>query len=80
MNATLLDRKDAAIRQIEPSEAMELKTGDVIAIGIRSGCKIELIPAKITREAFYNSDSDEPDFEIETTNGYSDLYSLYRIT
>ena len=79
MNATLLDRKDAAIRQIEPSEALELKTGDVIAIGIRSGNKIQLIPAKITREAFYNSDSDEPDVEIETTNGHSDLYSLYRI-
>ena len=79
MNVTFLDMKEAMEKQIEPSEAFKLKVGDIIAIGIRAGDKIKLIPAKVTREAFYNADADEPDYDIETNNGFSDLYSLYKI-
>ncbi len=68
-------------RQIEPAEAKQLEVGEEVCIGIFSEengkRSLELIPSVVTREAYYNADCDEPEWEIETNNGTTDLYSLY---
>ena len=68
-------------RRMEFTEIKELEIGDAVHIGIEDfPNKIEFIKAEIVQPLFWNSDADEPDWEIETTNGYVDIYSLYEVT
>ncbi len=71
-----------AFRQLEPSEVRDLEVGEEVCIGVYSEKEdgkrqLELIPSVVTKTAYYNSDCDEPGWEIETNNGVTDLYSLY---
>lgn len=66
--------------QMEFSKIKELKAGDVIYIGIIDvPKKMKFIESIITRPLFWNSDADEPDWEVETDNGFVDIYSIYQI-
>jgi hypothetical protein len=60
-------------RSIKPSEFMNLKKGCIV-YSKENGHTLQ---HKVTRDTFWNSDADEPDYEVETTNGYYDMYSLY---
>lgn len=67
-------------KHLDYDEVKLLEVGDEICIGVwqdEAHKKLELIPATVTRAAFFNADADEPDWEIETTNGFSDIYSVY---
>ena len=70
-----------SFRQMEFSEIKELKVGDEIAICICMDIpnKVEFINATIVRPMFWNSDADEPDWEVETNNGFVDIYSIYEV-
>lgn len=69
-------------RQMSRSEVKELETGDEIAICIKWDPPrvAEFMPAKVVRPMFWNSDADEPDWEVETDNGFVDVYSIYEVT
>lgn len=63
------------VKHLDLREANALKVGDKVLVycGV-SGLK----PATVTREMFWNSDADEPAWEIETTNGFVDGFSVYQ--
>ena len=68
--------------QMDFNEIKELEVGDEIAICIYMDLpnKVEFINATVVRPLFWNSDADEPDWEVETNNGFVDTYSIYGIT
>lgn len=70
-----------SFRQMERSEIRELEVGDEIAICINNNPPktMKFIMATVVRPMFWNSDADEPDWEVETTNGFVDLYSIYEV-
>lgn len=70
-----------SLRQMEYSEIKELEIGDKVAICISNNFpdKMEFVSATVARPLFWNSDADEPDWEIETTNGFVDIYSIYEM-
>ena len=41
--------------------------------------KATFITATVIRPMFWNSDADEPDWEVETDNGFVDIYSIYEV-
>lgn len=64
-------------------QAKALKAGDVVYIGMNDHSKAggkRSIAAVVLAPLFWNSDADEPDWEVETSNGFSDVYSLNRKT
>lgn len=65
--------------QMTFEEVKALKAGDEIAIGLNREPlgSIEFIKAKVVRPLFWNSDADEPDWELETNNGFVDAYSVW---
>ena len=69
-------------RQMSFNEIKQLEVGDEIAICIKWDPPrvAEFIPAKVVRPLFWNSDADEPDWEVETNNGFVDVYSIYEVT
>lgn len=68
-------------RRMEFNEIKELEVGDKVCIGIEDiPNKIEFISAEVVQSLFWNSDADEPDWEVETTNGFVDIYSIYEVT
>ena len=67
-----------SFRRMEFTEIKELEVGDEIYIGIEDiPNKIEFVKATVFQPLFWNSDADEPDWEVETDNGYVDIYSIY---
>lgn len=66
-------------RQMEFTEIKELEVGDEIAVCINMDLpnKVEFIRETVVRPLFWNSNADEPDWEIETDNGFVDVYSIY---
>lgn len=54
-------------------EFKALKQNDKIFLKIGD----KYLSSTVVRPAFYNADADEPDLEIETTNGFADQYSVY---
>ena len=60
-------------QQITYNGFFALKPGD--SVYIKCGGKFYL--SKVIREPFFNHDAEEPDWEVETTNGFSDQYSVY---
>lgn len=66
--------------RMEFTEIKELEVGDKIYIGIEDiPNKIEFVSATVVQPLFWNSDADEPDWEVETDNGYVDIYSIYEV-
>lgn len=70
-----------SFRRMEFPEIKELQVGDKIAICLyaKSSRKIEFVNATVIRPLFWNSDADEPDWEVETDNGFVDIYSIYEV-
>ena len=69
-----------SFRQMEFTEIKELEVGDKVYIGIEDiPNKIEFVGATVVQPLFWNSDADVPDWELETTNGYVDIYSVYEV-
>lgn len=61
------------IREITNEEFHNLKVGDIVFVK----CCGEVFESKVVGKPFYNSDADEPDWEVETNNGFCDMYSLF---
>ena len=61
------------IRKISLTEFHSLKYGDTVFVK----CGGQFYRSKVVRSPFYNADADQPDWEVETTNGFCDEYSLY---
>ena len=61
------------LRQVTFYEFMNLRKGDEVYLKIGP----EFYKSIVVRECFYNADADDPDFEIETTNGFTDSISVY---
>ena len=58
---------------VSMAEAKKLKKGDIIFIGLRNGTSLTYQKAVVLSPLFWNSDSDE----LETTNGFVDINSIY---
>ena len=70
-----------SFRRMEFSEIKELEVGDRIAICVYMNIPNEakFVNATVVQPLFWNSDADEPDWEVETTNGFVDVYSIYEV-
>lgn len=70
-----------SFRRMEFSEIKHLEVGDKIAICVYMDIpnKAEFVNATVTRPMFWNNDADEPDWEVETNNGFADVYSIYEV-
>lgn len=68
-------------RRLDYSEVKELKAGDKIVICTFWNPPEKAIfeDAEVVRPMFWNSDADEPGYEVETTNGFVDIYSIYEV-
>ena len=68
-------------RRMEFSEIKDLEIGDKIAICIYMDFpnRATFVSATVVRPMFWNSDVDEPDWEVETDNGFVDVYSIYEV-
>ena len=67
-------------RRMEFNEVTALEVGDKIAIRLyNKSNKMEFITATVVQPMFWNSDADEPCYEVETTNGFVDIYSIYEV-
>lgn len=64
---------DVDMRMLTLTEFHALKEGDKAFVRIHD----TLVESEIINKPFYNSDADEPDWEVETSNGFCDMYSLY---
>ena len=49
---------------VSMAEAKKLKKGDIIFIGLRNGTSLTYQKAVVLSPLFWNSDSDEPDYEL----------------
>ena len=69
-------------RRMGFNEVKQLEVGDKIAICIynKPSKKMEFINATVVQPMFWNSDADEPDWEDETDNCFTDIYSIYEVT
>lgn len=64
------------LRPVTIKEFLEFNEGDTVYVRCR-GAVPEYSKATVVRAPFWNSDADEPGWEIETTNCFSDVYSIY---
>ena len=60
------------MRQLTRDEFQNLKKGDSVYVS----CEGDLFKSCVISPPFFNADADEPGWEVETTNGYCDQYSL----
>ena len=51
----------------------DLSVGDTVWVK----CGGRFYRSKVTQAPFWNSDADEPDWEVATTNGFCDRDSIY---
>lgn len=70
-----------SFRRMDFSEVKELEVGDIIHVCINMDfpSKMEFIKATVVRPLFWNSDADEPGWELETDNCFADAYSIYEV-
>ena len=69
-----------SFRRMEHSEIKELEVGDRITICILDNYNnMKFVSATVIQPMFWNSDADEPCWELETTNGFVDIYSIYEV-
>lgn len=64
---------DVDMKKLSKTEFMNLKGADEIFIRVNNN----FIRSTIYNKPFWNSDADEPCWEVETSNGYCDEYSCY---
>lgn len=71
-----------SFRRMGFSEVKELEVGDKICICVYMDIpnKAKFINATVVTPLFWNYNADEPDWEVETTNGFVDTYSIYEVT
>jgi hypothetical protein len=69
-------------KRMDFKEIQNLKVGDKVAICLYcdSDLNVEFVNAMVVRPLYWNNDCDEPDWELETTNGFTDIYSVWKIT
>ena len=61
-------------------EAKALEVGDTVLVGVNfshMGFRV-YYEATVITPLFWNSDADEPDWEVETSHCFADVYSLYK--
>ena len=66
---------DVDMRMLTLTEFHALKKGDKAFVRIHD----TFVESEVINKPFYNSDADEPNWEVETSNGFCDMYSLYNI-
>lgn len=66
---------DVDMKMLTLTEFFSLKGKDKIFVRIHD----TLVESKVLNKPFYNSDADEPDWEVETSNGFCDIHSLYKL-
>lgn len=68
-------------RRLTWNEIKQLKAGDKVAICtyMDSSSRGSFVSATVVGPLFWNYDADEPDWELETTNGFVDIHSVYEI-
>lgn len=81
MNADFYTNKHS-FRRMGFSEIKQLEVGDKICICTYTDIpnKIKFVNATVVRPMFWNNDIYKPDWEVETTNGFVDTYSIYEVT
>ena len=69
-------------RRMDFNEIEQLEVGDRITICTywNPPKEARFDDATVVQSLFWNSDADEPDWEVETTNGFVDVYSIYEVT
>lgn len=78
VNYSDLNTNIRSFRRMEFNKIKELKVGDNVFVFIADILpKKGFYKAKVVQPLFWNSDADEPDWEVETTNGFVDIYSIY---
>lgn len=68
-----MNKRYINVRKITHEEFINLRVGDIVFVDYCG----HAYKSKIIRSTFCNYDSDEPDFEVETTNGFCDKQSLF---
>lgn len=58
---------------IRLEDFQKIKKGDRVYCAVGN----EIYPQKALSDAFYNADCDEPDWEVETVNGFYNWDSVY---
>ncbi len=66
---------DVDMERLTLTEFINLKKDDIVFVQFHD----TLIKSTILNKPFWNSDADEPDYEVETSNGFCDIYSLYKL-
>ena len=61
------------MRMLTLTEFHNLKKGDKVFVHTHN----TLVESEVMNKPFYNSDVDEPNWEVETSNGFCDMYRLY---
>jgi len=61
-----------SVRSISQEEFFALKPGDRLFVNVGG----MVFPVVVTEAPFFNYDSDDPDWEVVTNEGFFDLYSL----
>lgn len=61
------------LREITRDEFMSLVNNDTVYLATGD----IFCQSKVIGKPFFNHDADEPGWEVETSNGYSDMYSIY---
>lgn len=64
--------KSHALRAMTEEEFRKLRPGDIVFLSVYG----QPYQSRILGRPFWNSDADEPGWEVETSNGFSDMYSL----
>lgn len=66
---------DVDMERLTFEEFNNLKKDDVVFVKIHD----TLVKSFVLNKPFWNSDADEPDWEVETSNGFCDICSLYKL-
>lgn len=68
-------------RRMEYPEIKELEVGDKIAVYtyMPFSHKMEFVNAVVITPMFWNENANEPDWEVETSVGFVDIYDIYEV-
>lgn len=68
-------------RRMEYPEIKKLEVGDKIAVYtyMPFSNKMEFVNAVVITPMFWNCNADEPDWEVETSIGFVDIYDIYEV-
>jgi hypothetical protein len=68
-------------RQMEYTEVKELEVGDKVAVCVCMDIprKVEFVDAVVIAPMFWNSNADEPCYEVETDIGFVEIHDIYEV-